>query len=106
MATRVAQLVLEVWKSTGGDAAYDPLTLDMGFAAAEPEESADYVITLDRQTFFVQLVRNDVDQDDVAGITLREIRVMVKWRKDYSRGAVVSSDPSLALTTYVRRDTD
>jgi prepilin-type N-terminal cleavage/methylation domain-containing protein len=99
--TRVGQLVLEDWKSTGGDQDYDPAALGLGFTTTSPE---NYIITLDNQTFYVQLVRNDIDQDTVAGVTLREIKVLVRWRKDYARGAISGSDPLINLTTYVRRD--
>jgi hypothetical protein len=103
--TRVGQLVLEDWKSTGGDQDYDPAALGLGFTTTSPGESGDYIITLDNQTFYLQLVRNDIDHDTVAGVTLRQIRVIIRWRKDYARGAISGSDPLINLTTYVRRDT-
>ena len=103
-ATRVAQLLLEDWKSTGGDPDYDPESLGLGFTAPLSGEYGDCKITLDDQTFYIQLGRNDIDHDNVAGVTLREISVTVKWRKDFTQGAVGSSDPTICLTTYVRRD--
>jgi hypothetical protein len=104
-ATRVGQLLLEDWKSTGGDLDYDPASLGLGFTTPSPEEPGDYIITLDNQTFFIQLVQNLVAYDPVAGVRLLEINVLVKWRKDYARGAVSAGDPEVSLTTYVRRDT-
>ncbi len=105
-ATRAGQLVLEDWKSTGGDADYDPTSLGVGFVAPSSEEPVNCVIKLDNQNFYVQLVQNDIDQDTVAGVTLRQLRVLVKWRKDYERGELNDSDPTVVLTTYVRRDQD
>ncbi len=104
--TRIGQLLLEDWKSTGGDPTYDPTSLGLGFATTLFGESGDYVITLDNQAFYIQLQQNDIDQDTVAGVTLRQVRVIVRWRKDYVRGAVSAGDPEVSLTTYVRRDQD
>jgi len=101
--TRIGQLLLEDWKSTGGDPTYDPTSLGLGFATTL---FGDYVITLDNQAFYIQLQQNDIDQDTVAGVTLRQVRVIVRWRKDYVRGAVSAGDPEVSLTTYVRRDQD
>jgi prepilin-type N-terminal cleavage/methylation domain-containing protein len=103
-ATRIGQILLEDWKSTRGDADYDPQTLGLGFVATETGEFGDYRIMLDNQTFYMQLEHIDRDYDAVAGITLREISVTVKWRRDFTRGIISSSDPSICLTTYVRRD--
>jgi hypothetical protein len=108
-ATRIGQLLLEDWKSTGGALDYDPTSLGLGFTTPSPGELGDYLITLDRQTFFMQLVQQLApianNPDPVAGVTINQISVTVTWRKDYARGAVSGDDPTITLTTYVRRDT-
>jgi Tfp pilus assembly protein PilV len=101
-ATRIGQLLLEDWKSTGGDAYYDPNQLGLGFDL----ELGGCRITLDNQTFHMQLTQSDVATDPVAGVTLRQIRVTTKWRNDYAEGITTDSDPKIVLTTYVRRDQD
>jgi type II secretory pathway pseudopilin PulG len=106
-ATRLGQLVLEDWKSTGGDPDYDPTTLGLGFTAIGPGETGNCFITLDGQTFYILLVQSNPPapyQDTVAGVTLSQIRVITRWRTDFTRGATVASDPTITLTTYVRRD--
>lgn len=106
-AARLGQLVLEDWKSTGGDHDYDPTTLGLGFTAIGPGETGNCFIVVDDQTFYIQLVQSNPPapyEDTVAGVTLSQIRVITRWRKDFSRGAIISSDPAITLTTYVRRD--
>jgi len=109
-AARLGQLLLEDWKSTGGDSDYDPNTLGLGFAPTTSPETAGYKITLDYQTFYIQMaqelapVSSGSNPDTVAGITLQQLSVTVSWRKDYGSGAVGSSDPTLTFTTFVRRD--
>ncbi len=102
-AARIGQLLLEDWKSTGGDPTYDPNTLGLGFT---PVTTGNYTITLDYQTFYIQLQLPPpvISTDTVAGVTLQQLSVTVSWRKDYAAGAVGSSDPTLTFTTYVRRD--
>jgi Tfp pilus assembly protein PilV len=104
MATRIGQLLLEDWKSTSADDAYDPTTLGLGFLSPEPGEGGQYLITLENQTFYVQLIRSDVAYDPVANVTLRQVNVTVQWRTDYSRGPITVDDPAISLTTYVRCD--
>jgi prepilin-type N-terminal cleavage/methylation domain-containing protein len=106
IATRLGQLLLEDWKSTGGCPAYDPTILNLGFVTTTCPESDGYRITLDNQSFYMQLTQSDIDQDTVGGVKLRQIRTTIKWRKDYTRGAVVADDPEIVLTTYVRCDLD
>jgi prepilin-type N-terminal cleavage/methylation domain-containing protein len=109
-ATRIGQLVLEDWKSTGGDPDYDPTTLGLGFTATGPGETGNCFIILDDQTFYIQLISGTPspnppsNPDPVAGVTLSQIRVITKWRQDYARGPLVASDHTITLTTYVRRD--
>lgn len=107
-AARLGQLLLEDWKSTGGDADYDANALGLGFAASTPPATGSYNITLDNQTFYIQMAQQLVpianNPDPVAGVTLQELSVTVSWRRDYDNGAIDSSDPTLTFTTFVRRD--
>jgi prepilin-type N-terminal cleavage/methylation domain-containing protein len=107
VAARLGQLVLEDWKSTGGDPYYDPTTLGLGFTEIESGETGNCFIVIDDQTFYIQLVQSNPPapyEDTVAGVTLSQIRVITRWRKDFTRGATTASDPTITLTTYVRRD--
>ncbi len=104
LATRIGQLLLEDWKSVGGIDDYDPESLQLGFIAPEADEYGDYTIALGNIQFYIQKQLTDVEQDVAAGVTLRQISVTVRWRRDYTRGALTASDPVLNLTTYVRRD--
>jgi prepilin-type N-terminal cleavage/methylation domain-containing protein len=103
-ATRIGQILLEDWKSTGGDQDYDPQSLGLGFTTPLSGEFGTCMITLDNQSFYMQMEHSDIDHDVVAGVLLREISVTVRWRKDFTRGAIGGTDPSICLTTYVRRD--
>ncbi len=106
-AARLGQLVLEDWKSTGGNPDYDPTTLGLGFTEIEAGETGNCFIVVDDQTFYIQLVQSNPPapyQGTVAGVTLSQIRVITRWRRDFSRGATTASDPTITLTTYVRRD--
>ena len=107
-AARIGQLLLEDWKSSGGDATYDANTLNLGFT---PVSTWNYTITLDYQTFHIQLaetlapVTSGSNPDTVAGVTLQQLSVTVSWRMDFGTGTVSSTDPSLTFTTFVRCDT-
>jgi prepilin-type N-terminal cleavage/methylation domain-containing protein len=107
-ATRIGQLILEDWKSTGGDPDYDPLSLGLGFASLVPPNPGHYLITLDNQTIYItrtqQLAAVPNNPDTVAGVTLNQIHITVKWRKDYGQGATTVEDPEVSLITFVRRD--
>jgi prepilin-type N-terminal cleavage/methylation domain-containing protein len=110
-AAYLGQLLLEDWKSTFGDSGYDATALGLGFVAPIYPETGDYKITLDNQTFYLtknqQLappMPDGANPDPVAGITLQQLSVTVKWRKDCGNGAVSGSDPTLTFTTFVRRD--
>jgi prepilin-type N-terminal cleavage/methylation domain-containing protein len=101
-ATRVAQLLLEDWKSRGGDETYDPTALGLGFTDMQ---AADwYRITVDNLPMSVHLEWNNVDQDATAGVTLREISVEFRWRVDRTDEAIRGIDPRYVMTTLVRRD--
>jgi Tfp pilus assembly protein PilV len=101
-ATRTALLLLEDWKSNGGTEHYDPSLLEMGIL---PTGVADrYLVRVNDLPMYVTLQWQDVEEDTDAGVTLREICVQLKWRRDRSVGALEATDPDFAMTTYVRRD--
>jgi prepilin-type N-terminal cleavage/methylation domain-containing protein len=107
-AARIGQLLLEDWKSSGGDTDYDPNLLGLGFTYVSAN---NYRITLDYQTFYINLARqlatvsSGTNPDTVAGVTLWQLTITINWRKDFGTGTTSSSDPSLVFTTYVRLDT-
>ncbi|MFA5424160.1 MAG: prepilin-type N-terminal cleavage/methylation domain-containing protein [Phycisphaerae bacterium] len=101
-ATRTAQLLLEDWKSNGGSENYDPTSLGIGIV--DDDESNYYRIEVDNLPMYIRLVHRDVDEDQVAGVTLREITVICRWRADFSDEAPQVSDPHLTFTTYCRLD--
>ncbi len=102
-ATRIGQLLVEDWKSTGGADNYDPLALDIGFAA-DPI-GGSYIITVDRVKMYVWLVNVDVDMS--FGGTLRQITVTIRWRGNFDDQAPVpGADPLVVFTTYVRKGQD
>ncbi len=101
-AAQLAQLVIDDWKSTGGDEFYDPADLDLGLE--ELSNSRIYRIRLNDFPMRVGLEHNDVEIDEAAGVTLREIRVVVRWRRDYKDLEPAGDDPVFISTTYVRRD--
>ncbi len=103
-ATRIGQLILEDWKSTGADPLYDPINLNLDFTESSPVGTGDCMITLDNQTFYIQLQNDFIDDDTVAGVELRQLRVTTRYRTDYAQGTLNASDPTIILTTYVRRD--
>ncbi|MBN2020488.1 MAG: hypothetical protein JW749_09710 [Sedimentisphaerales bacterium] len=105
-ATRIGQLLIEDWKSSNADSAYDPSTLGLGFYAITTGEYGQYYITLENQTFYAMLIGGDVQYDPVPNITLRQINVRIRWRKDYTRGPITADDPEVSLNTYVRCDED
>jgi hypothetical protein len=61
-------------------------------------------MTLNEFPMWIQLWYGDVDTDEAAGVTLREIRVTISWRRDYLDQTPGASDPVFTATTYVRRD--
>jgi prepilin-type N-terminal cleavage/methylation domain-containing protein len=100
-AARLGQLLIEDWKSTDGKLTYDPATLGLGFILVSPW---NYVITLDNQTFYLQLAWEHVDipnnPDPVANVELYQISVTVSWRNDFGTGPITSSDHTLTFTTF------
>lgn len=101
-ATRTGQLLLEDWKSNGGSSSYDPTSLGLGFT--HDPESDFYKIVVDDLPMYIRLMYTDIDQDNTAGVTLREISVVVRWCLGFSDNEPEVNDPHLVLTTYVRLD--
>jgi len=101
-ATQLAQLILEDWKSNGGSEFYDPIGSKMGLESAGTEKY--YKTTLNQFPMRIQLKHSDVNTDEAAGVTLREIQVAVSWRRDYRDQNPDAADPVFTATTYVRRD--
>jgi prepilin-type N-terminal cleavage/methylation domain-containing protein len=102
-ATRLGELVLEDWKSTGGVAGYSPVPLQVGFQTGT---AGSYLITVDGVAFSTSLAYNDIATDTTAGVTLRQIAATIRWRNDMGQGTISSSDPSITFTTSVRKDQD
>lgn len=103
-ATRVGQLVIEDWKSTGGSSDYDPEDLAMGFRVPPGAVWGDYMTVIDDVPLYIGMSQSDVARDDFAGVTLRRIDVSIRWRKNFSYGSPDNDDPAVNLTTYVRQD--
>jgi len=122
IATRVAQLLLEDWKSTGGSKEYDPQSLGLGFSSAlevpahfsqgagvglgSPLHDSVHEIEIDDVTLMVMLTWADVAEDDVSGVILRQLDVTVTedeaWQGQ-SQKKLEELNPVI-LTTYVRMD--
>jgi hypothetical protein len=107
-ATRAGQLLIEDWKGSGANnpANYDATALGVGFLTPIGGEHCDYIITVDGVKMYMSLAYNDVEVDEDAGITLRQISDTIKWRNDGNPAEPGANDPSLVLTTYVRRGQD
>ena len=103
-AAQLGRLMIEDWKSLGGETEYDPSDLDLDIESAAREESV-YTTTLNGIPMWITLWHQDRDVDTTAGITLREIRVTIQWKNDHSDGRPsLDLDPSYITATYVRRD--
>jgi prepilin-type N-terminal cleavage/methylation domain-containing protein len=118
-AARVAQLLLEDWKSTGGSTSYNPSNLNMGFSSSAAGSdfttgysiggilnNAIYTINMNGVPMLVVLAYNDVAHDEVADTTLRQITAMVRWRmgKAVGSGGNTLCTSPVILSTYVRLD--
>lgn len=107
-ATRAGQLLIEDWKGSGAPDIenYDASTLGMGFIKTDPADNSHYIVAVDGINIHVDLSYEDVDVDEFANITLRQISTKLQWRKDFGSGEVDADDPSIILTTYARKDRD
>jgi hypothetical protein len=118
VATQVAQLLLEDWKSSGGSPEYDPAGLGLGFTGPLAIPSAFpttvplgavlhggvYGLTLNDTPMRVMLEYVDVAQDDRAKATLRELVVVVRFLGSTSEDTRLAALPPVILPTYVRVD--
>jgi len=108
VATRITQMILDDWKSTGGSTSYNPTAIGMGFAGTfstiTPGGSGvTYNITQDGITMSVTLSCANIVEGAVT-LPLRQLTVTVRWRKDFGSGSIGTGDPSIQYTTYVRID--
>jgi prepilin-type N-terminal cleavage/methylation domain-containing protein len=119
-ATRIGLLLLEDWKSTGGSGEYDPTTLEFGFESifipgyfsqgqgqgvGAPLRNEAYAITVDNVPLTMVLKWQDIQTDDTAQMTLRQLSAVVRFDEpeDVS-GSLTLYNPAIILTTYVRLD--
>ena len=124
IATRVAQLLLEDWKSTGGSSEYNPKTLGLGFSSplpipshfsegvgqelGSPLRDSVYDITIDYVPMMAMLTWSDVAQDDISQVILRQLNVTVTFgsvdQDTIEEKSQYESLNPIVLTTYVRVD--
>ena len=105
-ATRTGQLIIEDWKANGAKDIinYDATQLGVGFVKPDPGDNSYYTITIDGVKLYITLSYNDVETDEDAGVTLRQINVQVQWKD--GPGTLTAEDPSITLSTYARLDSD
>jgi hypothetical protein len=119
-------LLLEDWKSTGGSDEYDLTSLGLGFSSrlfipsqwsqgrggglGNPLRNSAYAITVDGLPMLVTLRWEDVAEDTIAAIKLRQLAVIVAFGVIDDHGNLTYPESylehisSLILTTYVRLD--
>jgi prepilin-type N-terminal cleavage/methylation domain-containing protein len=103
-ATRVGQLLLEDWKSTGGSPNYNPQDLQMGFTLPPELPAGTFMTVIDDLPLYITMDSDTVSEAGPFVGELSKISVVVRWRSDFGQGALSDDDPSIVLTTYVRRD--
>lgn len=103
-AMQLGRLLIEDWKSRGGEESYDPAELNMGITSAARGEPV-YRVTMNGFPMWITLWHQDMMADGSAGVTLRQIRVTVQWkREDAQEKPSLETDPTYVTATYVRRD--
>jgi hypothetical protein len=104
-ATRIGQLLIEDWKSTGGDLDYNPEDLNMGFDLPDGLMT-NCVTVVDGLPLHISMTESPVEGgvDTFSGTKLSELSVVVSWKKNFGSGAVEDDDPRVDLVTYVRQD--
>lgn len=105
-ATRTAQMVIGDWKSTGGkplngSSGYNPHDFDADFVY---QSDGIWKVNVDKLTMYVLLSMDDAEYDEAAGVYLRELKVIARWRTDFADGDVNNTSPSIVLNTYIRAD--
>jgi hypothetical protein len=126
-AMRTAQLLLEDWKSTGASENYDPSTLGLGFSAplqvpgqwsqghgeglGSPLHNSVHSITVDNLPMIVMLRWQDIDEDTMAHVKLRQLTVIVGFGETDGGGGdltfpenYLANIPDITLSTYARID--
>jgi prepilin-type N-terminal cleavage/methylation domain-containing protein len=121
-AARIAMLLLEDWKSTGGSKDYDPNALKLGFTSAlpvpahfsqgvggglgSPLHDSVHAIMIDDVALMIMLSWYDVTTDATSGVILRQLSAMVTFDsawEGHSQKKLENLNP-IILTTYVRAD--
>jgi prepilin-type N-terminal cleavage/methylation domain-containing protein len=114
-AARTAQLLLEDWKSVGGSTTYNPINLQLGFAASSIPSgftmgldigdnvlnSTVYTITVNNVPMVIMLCYKQQVDESTVGKLLKPLTVMVRW-KQVGIGGNSLCDLPVILTTYVR----
>jgi prepilin-type N-terminal cleavage/methylation domain-containing protein len=100
--TRTARLILDNWKKTGGDENFDLSAVDPGFTPISGQDK--FRITVDGLPMVVSIEWQDMETDNVALVTLRQIQTKIQWRLDHQAGEIRQQDPDYIMATYVRRD--
>jgi prepilin-type N-terminal cleavage/methylation domain-containing protein len=121
-ATRIAKLLLEDWKSTGGSDTYDPCSLGLGFIEVQipinfsegqglgiPLNGSVYAIQVDEYSLMLKLMYIDVATDTATQVTLRQLAVIGRLGKPGDNQTMTSQErfvkgPQIYFVTYVRRD--
>jgi hypothetical protein len=119
-ATRIAQLLLEDWKSTGGSDEYNPTFLDLGFSPAlsipsdfsfdsslgYPLNDAVYSIKINEIPMMVMLVWKEIAYDNTAEIKLLQLAAIVQYREASGETDFqwLENIEPLTLATYARVD--
>jgi prepilin-type N-terminal cleavage/methylation domain-containing protein len=120
-ATRIAKLLLEDWKSTGGSDTYDPCELGLGFIGVQAINFTEgqglgdtlngsvYAIQVDEYSLMLKLMYKDVEKDEATQVTLRQLAVIGRLGKPGDNQIMTSQDrfvkgPQIYFVTYVRRD--
>ncbi len=123
---RTAQLLLEDWKSTGGSDDYDPPSLGLSFSSrlfipsqwsqgrgegmGNPLNNSAYAVSVDGLPMLITLRWEDIDDDPVAELKLRQLAVIVTFGAIDDHGNMIFSESYMEhispviLTTYVRLD--
>ena len=110
-AGRVSVLLLEGWKGTGGDIAYDPELIfasefPISASAIGPAVPIDFSGTPFNLLNSYEIIINDVYYYttlaylDETATEPQTLNICTAWRHDYQQGIIDSADKSVKLTTY------
>ena len=93
-AVRAARMLLEDWRSAGGDSAQ--------FASGLGGNAEGYQFSVDGIGMLAVLSDSAVYDGEGGNLPLRQINVTVKWRSDCSLGSPEDVSPSYTISTYIR----